>query len=77
MDRMTKAMKDAKQMVTKRMNVRVGNYIYTVDVIPPMYNGDTWLARFMNPYIDNCTQTWPITKKDVIEFIKEEYPERV
>lgn len=77
MDRMTKVMKDVKQMVTKRINVRVGNYIYTVDIIPPMYKGDTWFARFMNPDIDNFKQDWPITKKDIIEFIKEEYPERV
>ena len=77
MDRMTKVMKDVKQMVTKRINVRVGNYIYTVDIILPMYKGDTWFARFINPDIDNFKQGWPITKKDIIEFIKEEYPERV
>lgn len=77
MSRMTAVMKEWNKAVSKRLNVRVGNYIYTVDILPPMYKGDTWLASFMNPDIDNFTQTWPITKKDIVEFIKEEYPERV
>lgn len=61
-------------MKNKRLNVRVGNYIYTVDIIP-IPGG--WLASFKNPDIDSFTQSWSVTAKDVIEYIKEEYPERV
>ena len=64
-------------MNSKRLNVRVGNYIYTVNIIPPMWKGDTWLVSFKNPDIDDFSQSWPVTAKDVIEYIKEEYPERV
>ena len=57
-----------------RLNVRVGNYIYTVDVCH--YYTNRWMACFRNPDIDSFTQSWPVTKKDVVEYIKEEYPER-
>lgn len=62
-------------MNSKRINVRVGNYIYTVDVLS--LPSGKWLASFKNPNIDSFTQSWPVTAKDVIEYIKEEYPERV
>lgn len=77
MNRMTAVIKERNKAIRKHINVRVGNYIYTVDILPPLWQGDTWLASFMNPDIDSFTQTWPITKKDVVEYIKEEYPERV
>ena len=77
MSRMTAVIKGWNKEITKRLNVKVGNYIYTVDVLPPLFKGSKWFARFMNPDIDNFTQTDPITKKDIIEYIKEEYPERV
>ena len=57
-----------------KLNVRVGNYIYTVDV--HRYCTNRWMACFRNPDIDSFTQSWPVTKKDVVEYIKEEYPEK-
>ena len=57
-----------------KLNVRVGNYIYTVDV--HHYCANKWMACFRNPDIDSFTQSWPVTKKDVVEYIKEEYPEK-
>ena len=57
-------------MNSKRLNVRVGSYIYTVDIIPVL---NKWLAIFKNPDIDSFSQSWPVTAKDVIEYIKEEY----
>lgn len=60
----------------KKLNVRVGNYIYTVEV-SKMLLGNKWYAHFINPDIDDFTQTEPIAKKDIVEFIHEEYPERV
>ena len=62
-------------MKSKRLNVRVGNYIYTVSIIS--LHGGRWLVSFKNPDIDSFTQSWSVTAKDVIEYIKEEYPERV
>ena len=60
-----------------RLNVRVGNYIYTVDVVKSFFRKDLWIALFKNQDIDNFEQTWPVEAKDVVEYIKEEYPERV
>lgn len=60
-----------------QLNVRVGNYIYTVDVIKSFFRENVWTAMFKNPDIDNFEQTWPVKAKDVIEYINEEYPERV
>lgn len=77
MSRMTQVMKEWYKARSNRLNVRVGNYIYTVDVLPPLFKGGTWLASFKNPDIDSFSQSWPVTAKDVIEYIKEEYPERV
>ena len=77
MSRITQVMKEWNKAVSKRLTVRVGNYIYTVDVFPPYFKDSKWFAKFMNPEIDNFAQSWPITKKDIVEYINEEYPERV
>lgn len=61
-------------MNSYRLNVRVGNYIYTVDVWQ-LFDG-SWFACFKNPDIDNFEQVDKITKQDVIEYIHDEYPER-
>ena len=59
-----------------RLNVRVGSYIYTVDVWKMPISGK-WFARFKNPNIDNFEQVDKITEQDIIDFIHEEYPEKV
>ena len=33
---MTAVMKEWNKAIRKRINVRVGNYIYTVDILPPL-----------------------------------------
>lgn len=63
------------KMNSYRLSVRVGNYIYTVDVWQ-LFSGK-WYASFKNPDIDSFEQVDKVTKQDVIEYIHEEYPERV